>query len=151
MFSKKDIERFWSKVAIAREDDCWVWTANRNSGGYGHFRMPTRTLGAHRVAYALSNGESLPDLDVLHTCDNPPCCNPAHLWLGTDIENSIDKVNKGRSPKGERHGLHKLTDAQVAEIRERYAKGGCSYKSLAPEYGVTYQHIGAVIRKLRRP
>lgn len=112
---------FWAQVR--RDEACWEWQAARNSGGYGWFRFgPSRTsTGAHRVAYELVNGPIPAGLGVLHRCDNPPCCNPAHLFLGTNQDNVTDKVNKGRHPNSRmtacRHG-HPFDEANTYVTRE---------------------------------
>jgi hypothetical protein len=85
-------------VAIGAPDECWNWTgAKLKSGGYGAFRLDGLTLRAPRVAWALTHGgESPGQLFVCHRCDNPPCCNPRHLFLGTAKDNTDDKDRKGR-------------------------------------------------------
>src|SRR5947209_19812053 len=92
--------RFWRRVVVAGADDCWVWTGARSKSGYGRIGAdrPRRVLQAHRVAYELTNGVHLPPEDcVLHRCDNPPCCNPAHLFLGDRAVNNADMDAKGRA------------------------------------------------------
>jgi hypothetical protein len=92
-------ERFWSKVAYvgAGPDDCWEWDASRDKYGYGQFSMGHSECDpAHRVAYALAHGAVPAGLFVCHSCDNPPCVNPSHLWLGTAADNNRDRDLKGR-------------------------------------------------------
>jgi hypothetical protein len=89
--------RFWSRVAVRQPSDCWEWTGCRTALGYGRFGIGKRVVKAHRRAWELVNG-AIPDgLWVLHKCDNPPCVNPSHLWLGTDAENQHDMSAKGRN------------------------------------------------------
>lgn len=94
-------ERFWSKVdKSGGPAACWPWTASVDPKGYGQFAYAdgTRRSGrAHRVAWILANGPISAGMSVCHSCDNPPCCNPAHLWLGTNADNVADRVRKGRS------------------------------------------------------
>jgi len=93
------IVRFWAKVdKSAGEDACWLWTARTSDGGYGRFNaISTQGIQAHRYAWEQVNGPIPKGLLVCHTCDNPPCCNPAHLFLGTNTDNARDRDRKGRS------------------------------------------------------
>jgi hypothetical protein len=86
-------------------------------------------------------------VEVRHGCDNPPCCNPDHLSLGTHLDNGADMVIRGRSVYGQRQHGAKLTDEKVREIRERYAQGDIPQRELGEEYGVTQSHISFIIRK----
>lgn len=90
------VARFWEKVAIRGADDCWEWEASRNPWGYGQFRIGSKIFTTSRVAFALVKQREPGDLLVCHSCDNPSCCNPAHLWLGTDADNNRDRSEKGR-------------------------------------------------------
>lgn len=91
-----DIIRERSKV---NENGCWIWQRFVNAGGYGLLCWEGKQDRAHRVAYKVSIGPVPPGMDVCHTCDNPTCCNPEHLWLGTRAQNAIDSVLKGRNPR----------------------------------------------------
>ena len=144
------MERFWKKVSIGREDDCWEWQAGKLST-YGGFRLEGRMHLAHRVAWMLTHGEMPPpEVKVMHSCDNMLCCNPRHLSLGTQLQNIADMVVKGRqrsggyASKGEEHPRHVLTDEQVIEIRELYAAGRIM-RELAIEYAVSYATIQGII------
>lgn len=99
-FTAKDQARFWEKVDMAAPERCWNWYAAACPLGYGRFgirRNPKTTiLLSHRVAYVLAFGMIPDELDVLHDCDNPSCCNPEHLWLGTAAINLADMRLKGR-------------------------------------------------------
>src|SRR5689334_3363135 len=113
-------ERFWSKVAIGEPDQCWEWQASRDKQGYGQIKLGGVVVKAHRASYELSTGTSVGNLDVLHSCDNPSCCNPSHLVPGTHQDNMDDMYSKGRrkAASGESHGNSKLSDASVAGMRE---------------------------------
>jgi hypothetical protein len=141
-------ERFWSKVDKRGPDECWEWTAGRPDGKYGRFFWYGKQTPAHRCAWESVNG-SIPDgKDILHSCDNPPCCNPSHLRPGTNLENVHDRDNKGRGARlfGERNPRHKLRLEQVIEIRERYIPRKTSEEKLAKEYGVGREAISKIIR-----
>lgn len=90
------MERFWAKVDRRGPDDCWEWTAGCNRKGYGKFSLDGATRQSHRISWELANGQIPEGLCVLHRCDNPPCCNPAHLFLGTHADNHADRSLKGR-------------------------------------------------------
>lgn len=88
------VDRFWPKVHVCSESECWEWQASTNQDGYGRFRVDGKKRQAHHVAFFLKHGR-WPNY-VLHSCDNPPCCNPAHLKEGTHAENIDECWNKGR-------------------------------------------------------
>jgi hypothetical protein len=96
-------ERFWPKVD--KSGECWIWRGAKNRNGYGTFMLGEFQARAHRVAYELTYGPILDRLMVCHHCDNPPCCNPAHLFLGTVADNAADMVKKGRQARGDHHGF----------------------------------------------
>jgi hypothetical protein len=100
----QDEVRFWAKIAKGGPADCWPWTACINNKGYGFFGHPVGLFLAHRVAYAIANNGLPQNACVCHHCDNPLCCNPAHLWLGTLADNNHDMARKGRAATGDRHG-----------------------------------------------
>src|ERR1700761_8106656 len=113
LLSESDIWRFWSKSAItANPKKCWNWQASVSLGPekYGRFKIKDVMFYAHRIAYYINYGVDPIELQVNHTCDNPSCVNPNHLYLGTVADNSRDMVERGRSAKGENHGVSKLTD-----------------------------------------
>ncbi len=139
---QKLTDRFWSKVD--KNGDCWIWTASRSKKGYGRIGLGSRKEGvalAHRVAYELSIGPIPEGLDVLHSCDNPPCCNPGHLFLGTQQDNMADKIAKGRQPRGAENYRAQLTWEQVDEIRKRYVHKRGVATRLGREFGVHHMTI----------
>lgn len=111
------MKRFWNKVQIADDSSCWPWTATKIRKGYGRFNLKGENLLAHRVAWELSKGKIPSGLHVLHRCDNPSCCNPTHLFLGTNNDNVKDKINKGRLRQGVDLPYSKLTAEEIIAIR----------------------------------
>jgi hypothetical protein len=106
-------------------------------------------IGVHRLSWILANG-AIPDgMSVLHRCDNPPCVNPEHLFLGTQRDNNLDMRAKGREGrfdrKGEANGHAKLTLSQAREIRARYASGGISQEALGRNYGIPQAHVSRIV------
>lgn len=160
--------RFWPKVTFPEEGlECWVWRGARNNHGYGQLNLDNKRIYAHRIAWEHCFGPIPHGLCVLHRCDNPPCINPAHLFLGTYVDNALDMVRKGRDaatrhpervlrgdqhpshlrpetrPRGEAHSGAKLTVEKVREIRRRFA-AGVAARALAREFGLgrsTIQHV----------
>lgn len=132
-------DRFWEKVQRT-EDGCWPWTGATYPFGYGAIgRGHMRVEAAHRVSWELHHGPIPAGLKVLHRCDNPPCVNPEHLFLGTQADNMRDKQLKGRARK-------RLTTAQVVDILARHTE---SHAALAREYGVTRQAVYWVRKQAR--
>jgi hypothetical protein len=128
-------ERFWSKVD--RSGDCWIWTASLNAAGYGRIgEGRERVWLSHRLAYRLAYGVDPADQYVCHRCDNPPCCNPRHLFLGTHADNMADAAQKGRGIRGEIHPLTSLAEADVIAMRHMRARGA-SYREVGEAFGVT--------------
>lgn len=130
-----DDYRFWRLVA--EEAGCWEWQGKRLKTGYGQFRRnaPRRMELAHRVAWELIHGPVPEGSFICHRCDNPPCCRPSHLFLGTAQDNSDDMVKKGRRKRI-------LTDEQIQEI----CSSSEPSRAIAPRYGITH----AYVRRLRR-
>lgn len=126
-------ERFWEKVD--RTGDCWEWQSTINRGGYGQFTASGdgQKIAAHRMAWELTHGVIPEGAMVCHRCDNPRCCNPDHLFLGTARTNLEDMVRKGRSLKGHRNPQCKLTPEQVQEIRDNPQ---ISLRQFAQRFGV---------------
>lgn len=145
-------ERFWQKVVKGEPGECWVWTAAKNTYGYGCMRVPEqdRNVGAHIISWFLHYGTwPIAPLWVLHTCDNPPCVNPAHLWLGTHADNMQDMVSKGRQgaymhpervARGNRHSSRTHPERVARGERngarthpERLSRGDSHYSRTHPE------------------
>lgn len=156
-FTTEDAVRFWRKVNRGRgRDACWTWTGSTlGRDGYGAFsvargkargQQPPRY--AHRVAYMLVHGPILAGLSVLHRCDNPPCVNPTHLFLGTQRDNMRDAANKGRLHV-ERPRRQRLTTAQLIEVDALYASGWPQVR-IAERFGVTPSWVSLYLRGERR-
>lgn len=152
-------ERFRRHVLRGAPDACWEWTSARRKG-YGTFKVQAGELGvdrrrdvyAHRVVFYLTHGR-WPEPLARHTCDNPPCCNPAHIVEGTWQDNMTDKLVRGRcvNPAGAASVLSKLTQEQVDALRGRYARGEVSQSRLAAEYGISQSAVSKIIRGQRWP
>jgi len=145
--SSKRIARFWSKVT--KSDGCWTWTPKRISrDGYGDFVVYHEgkrvQIRAHRFSWAIEYGKfpAIREL-VCHSCDNPVCVRPSHLFLGTDADNSRDCVRKMRHSYGERNGQAKLTNADVYEIKRRLSIGH-KQSSVARDYGISDRHVSDI-------
>lgn len=137
-------QRFWSYVRKA--DGCWIWTGRREVFGYGSMSVKRRNVKAHRYSYELHIGPIPPGVYVCHRCDNPPCVNPAHLFLGTQADNMADAAAKGRVEYGERHHTARLTASGVVDARRRVAAGEM-VKDVARELGVTHSTLSNAIRR----
>ncbi|MAH51555.1 hypothetical protein CMI37_37410 [Candidatus Pacearchaeota archaeon] len=144
--SDSDVEYFWSGIQKSDDlDACWEWSRALSSYGYGVLRIQDGTWTSHRIAYMLEYGDMPNGVYILHKCDNPPCCNPSHLELGSHSDNQHDLYHKNPD---EVRGHAKLTLNQVREIRRRYtaAQGRRGIQvDLAREYKVTKNNIGRII------
>ncbi len=150
-FSQSHEARVIANIQAWSWSGCWEWGGWRDDGGYGRLKVAGRKWRAHRIAWLFWRGEIPEGLCVLHRCDNPPCCNPVHLFLGTQADNISDCVAKGRQVhfRGEDHVRAKLTWAKVREIRARHAAGEAGYKVLAREYGVGRTAIQKIVKAER--
>ena len=134
--------RFWSKVDIVTTETCWEWTNCCCHSGYGQFWLQGKTASAHRISYLLMKGEIPLNMCVLHMCDNPRCCNPSHLIVGTALDNSNDKCRKQRQARGSRNGRSTLSEQQALYIY----KSSKSQKQLASQLGVSK----SVVRRIKK-
>lgn len=149
---ERRIAAYLAKVQIGDPSECWPWTGGIHKQGYGLFHNEHgRKEIASKWGYRHLIGQIPEGLQVCHTCDNPPCQNPSHWFLGTHQDNALDMMAKGRDRhvlpdnRGERHGMARLTAAQVADIRRRFAAGGVLQKDLAAEFGVRQQQISRIV------
>jgi hypothetical protein len=148
-------ERFWAKVD--KTENCWLWTASRQSFGYGTFMLTKGKFArAHRFSWELHNGPIPEGLFVLHHCDVPWCVNPDHLYLGTNRDNARDRKERGRWKRikphdqwGEKNPSAILSDLQVAAMLADLANGGRPV-SVARKYGIQYRTLWA-IRQRKAP
>lgn len=142
-----------ARVERRGPDECWPWPGATIKGyGYIQRRSPRRSWLVHRLAYLAAHGDP-GDLHVLHSCDNPRCCNPAHLRLGTNADNVRDRADRRRGrehqQRGETNPNAKLTDAQVAEIRAAYAAGERQV-ALAERFGIKQPQVSRIVRGVSR-
>ena len=146
-------QRFWSNVRRRADDECWPWKDSPDTTHYGMISVESHATKAHRLAWQLLRGPIPDGLQVLHSCDNPPCCNPAHLFLGTPKINDADKRAKGRAPscRGEQNGHAQLTWEDVEQIRMIYRGGGVSQRRLAHAYCMSSAAIQAILTERRWP
>lgn len=138
-------EVFWSR--LDRSGPCWLWTGYGTARGYGVLDLGKTRYLAHRLAYELFTGPIPAGLWVLHDCDVPACCNPAHLHLGTRQQNAIEARVRGRMIRGERHPFAKLDAAAVRGIRAAYAGGGATMRVLADRFGVNPESVHAIVHR----
>lgn len=134
-----------------RGEECWEWPRSRNNKGYGKIDVAGVRIYVHRAAFSLAVGPIPVGMVVMHSCDNPPCCNPAHLSVGTTSDNMRDAWDKGRirppNPTGNPGGAAVLTPDQVVEIRRMYAAGEGTYTSISKRFGVSNQTILRVVQR----
>lgn len=141
------VRRFLEHVERGAQNDCWPWRRSTNHG-YGRFKIAShKTVPAHRAAWALANDRDPGALSVRHRCDNPTCCNPAHLEIGTHADNMADKVARGRCRTGDQAGTSNpralITDEQLAEIVERL-KDGEPNTSIARDYPIGHSMVSKI-------
>lgn len=150
----QSIDAFWSKVDIANNTrECWNWRSAKKPSGYGNVTIDKKYRLAHRVAFELANGPIPPGFIVCHICDNPSCCNPQHLMLGTVKSNAADMLIKNRQVKAQyaSRGVNntnaKLTNEDVLRIRELYRNKSLNQYELSDKFGVSQTCIGSIVRR----
>lgn len=136
-------QRFWERVNKRSDDGCWVWTGIIRRNGYGYLAG----MRAHRLSYEIHHGPIPDGFYVLHHCDNRPCVNPDHLYVGTALDNSRDMDRRSRRAVGSRNGYSKLTEWDVRDIREMWANDTCTLTmtEIARGYKVHQSTIGCVL------
>lgn len=131
-FPAKD-GNFWRKVDIRGKDDCWLWLASKDKDGYGRYRHGRKIFQSNIFAYHVTKGDIPKGYVILHSCDNPPCCNPNHLSSGTHLDNMLDMVAKKR----DKNGLEpQLTHEQIKMCRESFWYQGVKAEDLAILYDI---------------
>lgn len=152
----------WSKIdSTVGPDECWPWSKSHDRDGYAVVKIGNRQWRVARWVLTQKLGRDILPTEVTrHTCDNPPCCNPAHLIVGTARDNTADMLSRGRSITGDAHWTRrapermrgtrnaaaKLTDDQVRDIRQQYA-GGARQVDLASQFGVSQTLISQIVRR----
>lgn len=130
--------------APTHEDNCMLWLNAKNLDGYGHVKYNGRTENVHRIVWSYYHGPIPEGMCVCHTCDNPSCINPDHLFVGTRADNSRDMVEKGRQARGSKHTSTHLTDIDVISIRASYASGA-RLRVLAEQYSVSISTMWKIV------
>ena len=145
--TERQLRNFWTKVARLGPGDCWEWGGALDTSGYGLVHLDSVLYKAHRVAYSVGKASQPGASYVCHSCDNPRCCNPSHLWLGTARDNAHDRDEKERqyAAQGEDHYRSILTTKQVIEIKTTLKNWEWGMGSaLAKKYGVHEATISAI-------
>jgi len=145
--------RFFAKLQVYGPAMCWPWQGARTRGGYGHMKLPgsRKTIRASRLAYIMFNGPLPKKKKVLHSCDNPPCCNPNHLTKSTQARNVKDAIERGRHKpapirSGQNHPISKITDAQAESIQQSTRL----QREDAVLYGISQSMVSRIRRGLRK-
>lgn len=145
----RQMQRFWKKVTRS-PGACWEWQASLDKHGYGKFWMgeQRRAEKAHRVSWEMANGRLLAKNEmVTHSCDNRRCVNPGHLRLGTPKSNMVEKMERGRAPRGEVASHVGFSEHDIVNIRYRYSNGSESQQEIANDYGVSQVTISHILRR----
>ena len=159
--TENDKTRFWEKVDKTPISGCWIWTRAKTRNGYGNFGIGSRNFASHRIAFTICKGEIPFGVLVCHDCpfgDNPECCNPDHLFLGTHKENGQDAAKKGRSTRGRKHPNQTKRGENARRVRfknedilnmRRLSREGMTNVAIGKLYNAATPHVwGIVNRKL---
>lgn len=140
------VARFWSRVDKRGPSDCWLWTAARNERGYGTVWNGFKVVRAHRIAWTLAHGEIPSGMYICHRCDQPSCCNPAHLFTGTHADNMRDMAAKGRARtrRGAQHRRSRITENQAREIIALLSQNSLTLDQIGCLYGVSLSAIWCI-------
>jgi hypothetical protein len=146
MGKRSNPETFWNNVD--KTGSCWTWRGATQKDGYGILTYQRKFYLAHRLSYLLAHGIVPDGLNICHTCDNPVCVNPDHLFAGTQLDNVRDMINKSRQVnlKGSSHGMAKLTEAQVSAIRAEYVPYVVTSRHLSDKYCITVSSVKSVLQ-----
>lgn len=148
MTPEEFVEKYRDKIVVS-DDGCWLWQGYTNNRGYGMITLNDRKQLNHRVVMGDPD-----DKQVNHHCDVKRCCNPDHLYIGTQSENIQDAIDRGQiedlserlpSADGENNPSSKLTESDVRELRSRYSDGDITIKELATDYPISWPQVGAIV------
>lgn len=163
--TESDYTRFWGRAILtANQNNCWYWQGAKDTAGYGSFSVGGINYTSNRFAYFLYHNADPKIMHVLHKCDNKTCVNPNHLFLGTNYDNVLDKMAKGRQGRpigalsgasthpekilrGSKIGTSKLIESDIIIIRTKYLNGNISTYALAKEYNMTQSNMWAIVNK----
>ena len=143
------MDRFWSKIKRGGPDECWEWQAHINKDGYGMISVDGVVERSHRMSWKLTNGDIPKVMCILHSCDNPRCCNPSHLFLGTQKDNVADMVSKNRhrgSP-GIKNPSAKLTEDEVGQIRRLRNETPLTLHEIGEMYDVSFSLVSQICKR----
>ncbi len=142
-------EDVWKRIDKGEDKDCWNWLGGCVGGGYGQISIGDKMYLTHRLVYELIYGNIIEGLCILHNCNNPKCCNPSHLRMGTIEENNVQRDREGRRVIvfGEKCGTHKLTNIQVRKIRELYSTKNYTQTELGKRFKIDQSNISYIVRK----
>src|SRR6056297_1092931 len=145
-YPKDVLKRFWNKVIFPDKlSDCWIWKGGKDKDGYGQFYIESNwKIKAHRFAYQCAHGPIKNGI-ILHSCDNPSCCNPRHLSDGTIFENNKERSKKGRSALGLENGNSKLKESDVKRIKKLVKQDNYTYKQLSKKFNVSVSTIFRIV------